>query len=123
MSLRGRSPSGILEPQQRSRRSEVQARHLLESYLGAHVYLDLGGLEDQTPSPRGDGQTPQSFTSSQTLVGTTADPKRGAGRCSRGSGTTDLRAFHAMSGILRLGVTGTTSLIIRPTVLELSSCI
>lgn len=38
--------------------------------------VDLDGLENQTPPP-GDDQTPQSIASSQTVVGTSADPNTG----------------------------------------------
>lgn len=54
----------------------MQARHLPECSFGIHVRLDLDGLESQTPL-LGDSQTPQSFTSSQTLVEATADPNTG----------------------------------------------
>lgn len=54
----------------------MRTRHLLESCLGIHARLDQAGLESQTPLP-GDTQTPQSFTSSQTLVEATADPNAG----------------------------------------------
>ena len=119
MSLRSRPPGRILEPPQRSRRSEVRASHLLEPYLGAHVYLGPGSLEDQTSSPRGDGQTPQSPL--RCWLELLPIPTRAAGRRSRGSRTTNLRALYAMSGPLRLGVTRATSLIIHPTVPELSA--
>lgn len=54
----------------------MRARRLLESCLGIHVYLDPDGPETQIPSPC-DGQTPLSFTSSQTLADSTTDPNTG----------------------------------------------
>lgn len=51
-------------------------RHPLGSSLGVHLRLDLECLENYTP-PLGDDRTPQSLASSQTVVGTSADPNTG----------------------------------------------
>jgi len=54
----------------------VCAKHPLRFTLRVHTRLDQEVPENQTP-PSGDGQTPPSHTSSQTLVGTSADPDTG----------------------------------------------
>ena len=69
-------PSGILGPQYHSKSSEVRAEYLLRLVLDVHLRSDPEPPENRTP-PSGDGQTPQSHTSSQTLVGTSAEPDTG----------------------------------------------
>jgi len=66
-------PTGILHS---GLSSEVHVKRLSRFVLGVHTRLGPEVPEDHTP-PSGDGQTPQSYTSSQTLVGTSADPDTG----------------------------------------------
>ena len=55
--------------------SEVRARYLSRFALGVHTRSDPEVLDNQTSF--GDAQTPTSHTSSQTVVGTSADPDTG----------------------------------------------
>ena len=55
----------------------MRPKYLLRFALGIHTRLDLEVPENHTP-PSGDDQTPLSHTSSQTLVGTSADPDTGS---------------------------------------------
>lgn len=102
----------------------MRARSLLESCPDVHAYLDLDGPETQTPSPC-DDQTPQSFASSQTLAGSTADPNTGrrtSFKRKRDNSPSDfarnVRPFVAGSD----GEVAPHYLTVSPAVLPLSSC-